>query len=77
MTSLRGVGGAGRGVSDGSGDGVRDRENMLDIFGSSMRLGLGTDKLEWASGVEGGGRSKEVENEMTDADSANSVSPTL
>lgn len=42
MTIRRGVGGGGKGVSDGSGDGVRERENRLERLGKSAREG--TDK---------------------------------
>jgi hypothetical protein len=38
----RGVGGAGSGVKDGSGDGVRERENKLERDGN-----LGGDREKW------------------------------
>lgn len=43
MTIRRGVGGGGRGVRAGSGDGVREREKRLERLGGSDRDGMDKD----------------------------------
>ncbi len=76
MTRRRGVGGEGSGVRLGSGDGVREREKILERLGKSALEGRVSDECEAeaAVGGEGGGAAQSA---MTDADSARSVSPIL
>lgn len=69
MTSLRGVGGGGRGVNVGSGDDGLDLANMLEM--------LGTERLEWTSEDVVGGEGGDPAKDMIEADSASSVSPIL
>ncbi len=71
ITILRGVGGVGKGVSAGSGDGVRDLENMFDKRGNS---GTASDSRweEVGSVCGGGGAAAKV---MARLDSASKVSP--
>ena len=43
-TRRRGVGGGGKGVKTGSGEGVRDREKMLESLGKSALDGKESDE---------------------------------
>lgn len=73
MTIRRGVGGAGRGVSVGSGDGVRDREKRFEMLGRSCKDGID----RWCDGgVEGASDGGAGAKLITRADSARSACPT-
>ena len=71
----RGLGGTGRGVRAGSGEGVRERENRFDRLGISLSEGMDSDECDWAEvsvGIGGGAAARL----MTSADSARRVCPT-
>lgn len=73
----RGVGGRGSGVSEGSGEGVREREKRFDRLGRSVLDGMDREKCECfvssTSGIRGGAAAKLI----TAADSASRASPKL
>lgn len=71
----RGVGGGGKGVRAGSGDGVRERENKFDKLGISCNDGIDSVECE-GGGVavgSGGGAGARL---ITNADSARRACPT-
>ena len=78
-TSRRGFGGAGSGVSAGSGEGVRERCTMCERLGRDSALCFGLlDALD-SAGASGGASGEDVgelARLITDADSARRVSPT-
>ena len=79
-TSRRGCGGGGSGARAGSGEGVRERENAEVRLG---RLGIFREESEWDADAAGGDAACSVggggafAKEMTKADSASRVSPSL
>jgi hypothetical protein len=74
----RGTGGGGRGVSVGSGEGVRDREKRLDRLGRSAREGIEREKCGLCLGSSGSGAGGGAGAKlMTNADSARSAWPKL
>ena len=79
-TSRRGCGGGGRDARAGSGEGVRERENAEVRFG---RLGSFKEESECDAAAAGGeaacseGGGGVLAKEMTKADSASRVSPSL
>ena len=81
MTIRRGVGGGGSGVSCGSGDGVREREKILESRGISKFLrsvlrSVSRDRAVGGSAGEGGGGVGAIKV-IAKADSASRVSPSL